>query len=843
VESAATPTNSSTKTVITFGSLAQNRALVEPWITAFNAANPDLQVQFVSLNDLLTLSFRPTNGVLDREEIIRKTAEAADTFGLMFVGTPTQQRRYYQNLLPFIERDSRFQRDDYPPSALPIDTTDGSLRFLPTRTLVPTLSYNKELFAKRGVMEPTATWTWRDVREAALQLTQQDDPANPIYGFVGGSGWIGVAGELTVADPEWRTRSTGDGVLNLDTPAYRTALEQTAQLVQTGALYLPPPENTNMDITRNLVYNGQAAMWLTADAFGDGEPLPFAHGTLPLPEIPVQLEPAPDFLFAMSAGTQHPEAAWRWLSFFSQQVYVDWQGVEGANLGVPVLARTSQRTQAEFVQRIGPEVAEAAEIMLARPMLPPNDAQRVAPYLSMALFELVYNTQSPSQALGTAQAIMQEEEQRTQREARPNAPVLPIVVAPPPLVNVPAGATRIRFRPAPVGGATTTETLVHQFNQQQQAVFVELPTADIGMWSLQQQAADVDCFAWSGTISAGDERYVRDLQPLLDADASFPRDDYPPALLADMQQDGRLLALPHRFDTAMLRYNQNQLQAEGLARPTGAWRIADLLVIAQQLTNQQAATPQYGFAVQGDLRAAVPLLLQIDRVEAVQQAGQTFKPRFTDPATLTAVQTIVELLRTTSPHNRLLDDRSMLDAPSLISAGQVGVWLETESTPTLFVQEPAQPSLPLPNNTNVRINLALYVNAQSPHAEACWQWFRYLNSQPQGLGVGWPVPRSLAQAVLYQPQASGGQQTVYDALQPVLNQASGAQVLPWWRHPAFEPFWFYRAVDRAVQGGDLERELQEAQTLTEAHLACVQGGGQPGPCARQVDSTYEGFSQ
>jgi hypothetical protein len=55
-------------------------------------------------------------------------------------------------------------------------------------------------------------------------------------------------------------------------------------------------------------------------------------------------------------------------------------------------------------------------------------------------------------------------------------------------------------------------------------------------------------------------------------------------------------------------------------------------------------------------------------------------------------------------------------------------------------------------------------------------------------------------------------------------------------------FWFYRAVDRAPQGADLERELHDAQFLTEQYLACVRGGERARTCATTVDAEYDGFA-
>jgi hypothetical protein len=54
-------------------------------------------------------------------------------------------------------------------------------------------------------------------------------------------------------------------------------------------------------------------------------------------------------------------------------------------------------------------------------------------------------------------------------------------------------------------------------------------------------------------------------------------------------------------------------------------------------------------------------------------------------------------------------------------------------------------------------------------------------------------------------------------------------------------YWFFRAIDHALQGKNLERELANAQTLTEQYLACVRGGAKGSICATQVDPSYQGW--
>jgi hypothetical protein len=69
----------------------------------------------------------------------------------------------------------------------------------------------------------------------------------------------------------------------------------------------------------------------------------------------------------------------------------------------------------------------------------------------------------------------------------------------------------------------------------------------------------------------------------------------------------------------------------------------------------------------------------------------------------------------------------------------------------------------------------------------------------------------------------------------------GGQLAPGGEAPGTPPidyYWFYRAIDRALQGKNLEQELAQAQALTEQYVACVRSGGERQPCDQQVDPNY-----
>jgi hypothetical protein len=56
--------------------------------------------------------------------------------------------------------------------------------------------------------------------------------------------------------------------------------------------------------------------------------------------------------------------------------------------------------------------------------------------------------------------------------------------------------------------------------------------------------------------------------------------------------------------------------------------------------------------------------------------------------------------------------------------------------------------------------------------------------------------------------------------------------------PPIDYYWFYQAIDQALQGKNLEQELAAAQALTERYVACVRAGGQRQACGQAVDPSY-----
>lgn len=138
----------------------------------------------------------------------------------------------------------------------------------------------------------------------------------------------------------------------------------------------------------------------------------------------------------------------------------------------------------------------------------------------------------------------------------------------------------------------------------------------------------------------------------------------------------------------------------------------------------------------------------------------------------------------------------------------------------------------------------LFISAQTEQQDACWHWLKHLSTEMvDTYSSNFPARRSVLESEASAAQASPGTREVYEAYSQVPDRAPSAQndtnnSRSW----AMEYYWFHQALDRALQGEDLEQELIEAQRTTDDYIECARQNeeeyGQA--CYMQVDPDYEG---
>jgi ABC-type glycerol-3-phosphate transport system substrate-binding protein len=840
---------------IGFGAQEYERRVFEPLIAEFNNQNPGIQVQFVPLDEFM----RPEPGEsFDPSQILRRVVGAADTAAIFGVSAESIQQGLLYDLRPLIDGDADFDVDDYYPGALDAGSSNGGTYLLPRSQRVQLLSYNKDLWAGRGLPPPKPDWSWRDLIGAAEQLAQKRGSEVDVYGLIDwGSGFMVLMNELSAAGID--LFGTPSDQQRLDRPEIAAALDRVAALAKAGAIYFQPRDpNTPIagDAFQQMILDGRAAIWPREMLFSgpSGAQPSFAIGTAVYPDLP-QIFYGIDEGFVISSGTQHPQQAWRWLSFLSRQEIKPPYEQQDTLGQLP--ARKSLAERSGYWSKLDDETAAAVQAAIAHPRapLPPSAFDgRVFEPLVKALNAVVAGEQGATAALNAAQAELDARLAQAASTPSPAPNSGPVVVATPIAETVPEGATAIAFGVFE-WQAEQARKLAREFNQNSPDVFVKVETIDMsGPNGPTLDTVKADCFAWWGPPEPAQITATLDLQPLIDADAGFDIADYPPALLAPFRQGGGLYGLPHGVTFRVLSYNKDAFDDAGLSYPTAAWTTDDFLHAAQRLTSGSGTDQRYGYVTDGPQTQDLIFFLSRFGAQPTQGSGDDEHPNFGDPKVAQAIRFYLDLLKY-SPHKEFHGYKAgesfggeLFD---LIRQGRAGMSFQFGNT-FFFVGPGEQPQYtravappPLGNESLAPEDFqasGLFISAATQQPQACWQWLKFLSSSPADLGMQgtYPARISVAESEAFLKDAAPGTADVYAAYRAALERSGSSTREPFYRSK-IDYFWFFRAVDRALQGKGLERELADAQSLTEQYLACLDGGDPPG-CAKQVDPTYAGWS-
>lgn len=279
--------------------------------------------------------------------------EAPDVFALSGAWFhDLRARGVLADLAPRIAADPSVDLGDFYAAPVDLFRHGDAVYGLPRDFNVVALFYNRAIFDDAGVAYPDSTWTWDDLRRAASTLTRDvdGDGRTDVWGIqvsndveVGWGNYVYQAGGRILSDD--RTR-----LLLAEPPAVR-ALEFLSGLLENGV----SPSPLDMESLSGTPFrNGRLAMitsgsWTlgTLDAT-EG----FAYGVAPLPRDAERAAVANGVANAISASSDHADAAWELVRFLSS--------AEGQRLlaasGTSIPARRSVARSDDFLAAGRPEV-------------------------------------------------------------------------------------------------------------------------------------------------------------------------------------------------------------------------------------------------------------------------------------------------------------------------------------------------------------------------------------------------------------------------------------------------------------------------------------------------------
>jgi ABC-type sugar transport system permease subunit/ABC-type glycerol-3-phosphate transport system substrate-binding protein len=183
---------------------------------------------------------------------------------------------------------------------------------LPGNLQVFVLFYNKRLFDQAGISYPDASWTWEDVREAAIELTKRDS-----------SGYLQQAGLSWYFDPANFTLMNGGQVLNeqrtscvINNPQALQAAQFYDQLLNKDRV-IPSVAEEQMEQGKQTFKNNRMAMivterWFTAE-LNDLKDVDWGVTPSPISLSGKRLSQVRFNNMAINAKTRHPDLAYKYL--------------------------------------------------------------------------------------------------------------------------------------------------------------------------------------------------------------------------------------------------------------------------------------------------------------------------------------------------------------------------------------------------------------------------------------------------------------------------------------------------------------------------------------------------
>lgn len=823
----AAPATTEERTTIRFAINGWDVGNYSPLVHEFETANPDLQVELVTLEKILGDGDVGWVGA-----DFPKVAAVADVIAT-YIDQPTIEAGLVRNLRPLLAQDATVTEQDYYSNALAAYEWQDGLWALPTVMNVSLIFYDKDAFDEAGVAYPQPGWTWAEFVATAKSVTLRNGDEVQRWGYV--ESWYSPQPFIESQAGPLFDASTSPVTLRLRNPEVLAALQRYAELYTVHGVspYQPQPA-TDAYAESPLINLGQAAMWPDSSSAWRWRSQDRHLGVVPYPTNGSRTNTTQVEAFApiaLSAQSRHPAAAWRWMIFLSSKL------PEAYAMGDFLPARKSVAEAIQFWEKLEPAVATTLRYALEHGHAP----YYVDPVLNS---EAIYHAQEAAfaailQGQKPVETAMAEVQAVAERELSASLP--PPVTA----TRLPRTASAVENRVtityiAPYGRSSSDHLydLAAQFETSHPTLTVQIADALLQEpLDLPKLAQRADCFNWTPVIyEAGGRDLLLPLDALLAADQTMHRDDFYPGLLPLFSADDQLWGLPAAAQPKVIGYNRTLFDRAGVAYPSPTWTTTDFLRLAQALTQGKGLAKQYGFV--GDLYdlADFESFLPLWNGTLYDTSSQPPRFRFDDPATVAALAWYVDLAKIHGVRPTFALSRQALEAGSgdmaryeaLINASRAAMW-------STFVgwgadRQPYHGAMglaPLPLGPDGQrhpvpmFTFGYYISAQSTQPAACWAWLRFLAQQPTA-SDGIPARRSVVQSAAYRQQVGEEQANVYNLLLESYELTEEAQVLvqhPWLEgaRPLLE-----RAYAQLLAGEvSAAAALAQAQQQANDYRACI----------------------
>ncbi|MBN1287207.1 MAG: extracellular solute-binding protein [Anaerolineae bacterium] len=790
-----------------------------------------------------------TAGLDKHLEAVGEYAALAD---VLFAGANTlspeaTRAGYFLDLAPLANSDPQLDLEDFYPAAWQSFQWDQGIWALPAAIDVITLNYNPEAFDAAGLAYPDAQWTMAELAHAARTLTQYDEQGEVKTPGLQALGTNTLVLLRALLGRGFYDASTFPETPRFDDPALEALLSEGLALQDEGAIAAsggvqiigggsPIPMRVESSMGLSSEFGGSAAT-------SRGALLPGGVAGLDVQG------------FAVSAGTRRPEAAYALARFLTTDPRVT-NSLFGMWPARQSLAGAAPEASEGAVMIVPNEFAPEVEAFIdeaIRNALPASE-MRYGTYLNLALQKMREDQldartalrETEIEAVSIAQAALD----------RRGATVVD-VAQPAPTPALAAGEIALDF------GLTSFYSPLPNQAEWDRAI-AEFVAADPEVGAIEFNtsfvrdanalAETMDCFVLPyNAVPTIDPANFLNLDPFLDADPSFDRDDLIGNILAAVQRDNKTWALPLSLQPGALRYHADRFAQSGLPQPIGGWTVEQFVDALHALKPTPADPAPFAPRFGGDY-----LFMLITAFGGLPVDYRTDPPTFdfTDPATVDAIRQVLDLARDGYiKYERLVSEdagASMMVAvdgedDTAIYPDSLGTFVFVSSDGSEAYNDPyrmvAYPrgSRFIPMSYNLQ---TAYISANAENPAACYRWLSFLAQRPEFF-LDMPARRSVLDdpalaalrnadvAALYREYAGFLQDPNLVEFPTLIGTATTAT------ESYIIQNWLFRAFDAYVlDGADLETVLAEAETLAHGYRACAAGIAPYDPAAYESEGEY-----
>lgn len=757
------------------------------------------------------------NAAFDLDEHLKGLDKYTSLADVIFTSsynlTPEGTRAgYFLDLTPLVQADATLDTSDFFPAVWDSVQWDGGIWAMPVTASVQLLVYEQTAFDAAGLEYPNENWTLDDLINAAQKLTVRDDSGNVtvpgIEAYSPGQVLVSLLGQGFYDD------SVIPNAPKFDNPELGPLIEKWAAFQK------------EMQIQGSFDYDkipmSISQTWRLSNPSTDNRV--WAASLLPGGRAVIDYQG-----FAVSRGTQNPEVTYELVKFLTENVEVAYRFF-GDTPARQSMVGVKPEDSTFFIPNRSDEVQAIIDNALANAI--PTSELRFADYLPVAISKINDEGIDAVTALKDieTQAVKNVEAVDAKRET------LTIAVATPvPTPSFGEGQIVLKFGlnlfTSSIPNRDQWDQLIKDFT----AEYPGVGNIDLKTQVFETEAQkELDCFYQPfNMVPDADLTTILSLDPFLDADPDFSRDDVLPGVMQQLERDGQTWAYPITIQPSVLWYNTETFDKAGLASPEAGWTV-DTFSEALKVLKDTAETNQKPFVPQ--TFGNTYLLILMAAYGAVPYDYRTVPPTIslTDTESLNGIQQVLDLAKA-----GYLDYKELgnLGGGGFFGGGETAVFSDNLSSGNWRLQNRDTPDFVdpyhltnYPNGTDLSPAAysigAAYIGSNAQNPDACYAWMKKMAARPD-LFQSVPARRSQLDNPDLTTAQGADLVALYKSFAERLDQPN-VLIFPGEFGGGtggfgqfIEQTWMNRAFDSYVlKEGDLEKELSDAQSLMDTYRAC-----------------------